>query len=29
MRGENAQPSKESLYGTDFDEAGLLPVVRS
>jgi carbon-monoxide dehydrogenase small subunit len=27
MRGEPAQPPKESLYGTDFDESGLLPVV--
>jgi aerobic-type carbon monoxide dehydrogenase small subunit (CoxS/CutS family) len=26
MRGEKAEPSKESLYGTDFDESGLLPV---
>jgi aerobic-type carbon monoxide dehydrogenase small subunit (CoxS/CutS family) len=26
MRGEEAEPSKESLYGTDFDESGLLPV---
>jgi aerobic-type carbon monoxide dehydrogenase small subunit (CoxS/CutS family) len=29
MRGENAEPPKESLYGTDFDESGLLPVVRN
>jgi carbon-monoxide dehydrogenase small subunit len=29
MRGESAVPSKESLYGTDFDESGLLPVVRN
>jgi len=29
MRGEAVQPSRESLYGTDFDESGLLPVVRS
>jgi carbon-monoxide dehydrogenase small subunit len=28
MRGEDAQPRKETLYGTDFDESGLLPVVR-
>ena len=28
MRGEEAEPSRESLYGTDFDEAGLLPVVK-
>jgi aerobic-type carbon monoxide dehydrogenase small subunit (CoxS/CutS family) len=27
MRGEDAQPRKETLYGTDFDESGLLPVV--
>ncbi len=26
MRGEEAQPRKESLYGFDFDESGLLPV---
>ena len=26
MRGEPAEPPKESLYGTDFDESGLLPV---
>ena len=25
MRGEDAVPTKESLYGTDFDESGLLP----
>src|SRR6266508_996527 len=29
MRGEPAEPPKESLYGTDFDESGLLPVVRN
>jgi aerobic-type carbon monoxide dehydrogenase small subunit (CoxS/CutS family) len=29
MRGENTSPPKESLYGTDFDESGLLPVVRN
>jgi len=29
MRGEEAGPPKESLYGTDFDESGLLPVVRN
>src|SRR5512143_316603 len=29
LRGESAVPSKESLYGTDFDESGLLPVVRN
>lgn len=29
MRGEDAAPRRESLYGTDFDESGLLPVVRS
>ena len=28
MRGEDAEPPKESLYGTDFDESGLLPVVQ-
>ena len=28
MRGEEAEPPKESLYGTDFDESGLLPVVQ-
>ena len=27
MRGEQAQPRQESLYGFDFDESGLLPVV--
>src|SRR6476620_2099665 len=27
LRGEEAQPRKEALYGTDFDESGLLPVV--
>ena len=27
MRGESAEPRRESLYGTDFDESGLLPVV--
>jgi carbon-monoxide dehydrogenase small subunit len=26
MRGEEAAPRRESLYGTDFDESGLLPV---
>ena len=26
MRGEDAAPRKESLYGFDFDESGLLPV---
>ena len=29
MRGEEAQPSKESLYGFEFDESGLLPVVNA
>ena len=29
MRGEEAEPRRESLYGTDFDESGLLPVVKS
>jgi carbon-monoxide dehydrogenase small subunit len=28
MRGEDATPRRESLYGTDFDESGLLPVLR-
>jgi aerobic-type carbon monoxide dehydrogenase small subunit (CoxS/CutS family) len=27
MRGEEAQPRRESLYGFDFDESGLLPVI--
>lgn len=26
MRGEEAEPRHESLYGTDYDEGGLLPV---
>jgi carbon-monoxide dehydrogenase small subunit len=29
MRGEEAAPAHESLYGTDFDESGLLPVVKT
>jgi aerobic-type carbon monoxide dehydrogenase small subunit (CoxS/CutS family) len=29
MRGETAEPRRESLYETDFDDSGLLPVVRS
>jgi carbon-monoxide dehydrogenase small subunit len=29
MRGEDAEPHRETLYGTDFDPSGLLPVVRS
>jgi aerobic-type carbon monoxide dehydrogenase small subunit (CoxS/CutS family) len=29
MRGEEAEPRTETLYGSDFDESGLLPVVRS
>ncbi len=29
MRGEEAEPRHESLYGFDFDESGLLPVVKS
>ena len=29
MRGEEAVPRKEILYGYDFDESGLLPVIRS
>jgi aerobic-type carbon monoxide dehydrogenase small subunit (CoxS/CutS family) len=28
MRGEKAEPSRETLYGTDFDESGLLPAVQ-
>jgi aerobic-type carbon monoxide dehydrogenase small subunit (CoxS/CutS family) len=28
MRGETVEPSKETLYGADFDESGLLPVIR-
>jgi carbon-monoxide dehydrogenase small subunit len=29
LRGEDAVPRRETLYGTDFDEGGLLPVLRS
>jgi len=29
MRGEEAEPRKESLYGFDFDDSGLLPVLKS
>ncbi len=29
MRGEEAAPRRETLYGFDFDESGLLPVVKS
>jgi carbon-monoxide dehydrogenase small subunit len=29
MRGEEAQPKHESLYGFEFDESGLLPVLKS
>jgi hypothetical protein len=29
MRGEEVEPSKEMLYGKDFDESGLLPVRQS
>ncbi len=29
MRGEEAVPRRETLYGTDFDESGLLPVLGS
>jgi aerobic-type carbon monoxide dehydrogenase small subunit (CoxS/CutS family) len=29
MRGEDAKPSRETLYGFDFDESGLLPVAPS
>lgn len=28
MRGEDAAPRKESLYGSQYDESGLLPVVK-
>jgi aerobic-type carbon monoxide dehydrogenase small subunit (CoxS/CutS family) len=27
MRGEAAEPRRETLYGTDFDDSGLLPVM--
>ncbi|HEY6066188.1 MAG TPA: (2Fe-2S)-binding protein [Thermoanaerobaculia bacterium] len=27
MRGEDAEPRKESVYGFDYDDSGLLPVV--
>ena len=29
IRGEDATPRRESIYGSDFDESGLLPVVKS
>jgi len=29
MRGEDAAPRRESIYGRDFDESGLLPVIPS
>jgi carbon-monoxide dehydrogenase small subunit len=29
MRGEDTEPSHESLYGTDFDSSRLLPVVKT
>ncbi|HEY3203099.1 MAG TPA: (2Fe-2S)-binding protein [Thermoanaerobaculia bacterium] len=29
MRGEEAEPRRESLYGFDYDESGLLPVIGS
>ena len=29
MRGEDAAPTKEMLYGREFDEGGLLPVVKA
>jgi aerobic-type carbon monoxide dehydrogenase small subunit (CoxS/CutS family) len=29
MRGEEAEPRRETLYGSDFDQSGLLPVVKS
>jgi aerobic-type carbon monoxide dehydrogenase small subunit (CoxS/CutS family) len=28
MRGEEAEPRRESLYGFEYDESGLLPVVK-
>ena len=29
MRGEDRQPREETLYGSDFDQSGLLPVLRT
>jgi len=29
MRGEDMQPREQTLYGFDFDQSGLLPVVRT
>lgn len=29
MRGEAAEPRRETLYGTNFDDSGLLPVVKT
>jgi len=29
MRGEKAEPRRETLYGTDFDDSGLLPVIKT
>ncbi len=29
LRGQDAAPRRETLYGTDFDDGGLLPVLRS
>jgi carbon-monoxide dehydrogenase small subunit len=29
MRGEAMEPRRETLYGTDFDDSGLLPVVKT
>jgi aerobic-type carbon monoxide dehydrogenase small subunit (CoxS/CutS family) len=29
MRGEAAEPRRETLYGTDFDDSGLLPVIKT
>ncbi len=29
MRGEDRQPREETLYGTDFDHSGLLPVLKT
>jgi aerobic-type carbon monoxide dehydrogenase small subunit (CoxS/CutS family) len=29
MRGETAEPRRETLYGTNFDDSGLLPVIKT
>ena len=29
MRGETAEPRRETLYGTDYDDSGLLPVLKT